>query len=437
MAEVARVHRPAAAAAQRSTDDVSLGAFELMQQSAGNLAVANLVEQQRSPRGDHSSPAQERFPLAGSVGLAGDNLPDDVARVRARLGELGYDAGSTADDLVAAILAFQRAVLRESSSVDGTITPDGMTHHALAIGATAGVDRDPADLDALVDGHEHPAVVALRDEVREIETLSGSIRRDRNEEQGAARDALVGRIGHARDLAAGLARTDLPTGEVDDISAWAHRRLNAVSPFSSQGRNIDLLETAANTRTCNLTCLAHALEALGVTTADYAGDWDVLERVRTGRSARSGDHAPEVASGHDQQGGLEGLRLPDFLQLALIGGHVEAGASVSGAVAAAWKDLLSSDNLIPLARRFGVSAYVRSGLGSGDPDIRHRYVEAIGGMLDQGLQLVASNGDHFVRIESVTAEGLTVDDPAQWYKRNTRVPWKDLEDYVKTLMVFG
>jgi hypothetical protein len=463
MREYGRV-RPATAPSQRPDGDtVSLGALAQLQQSAGNMAVGALVEPAPLPPRVVESTANDRLPLQGSVGRDGDNQPDDVEAVRARLAELGFDPGTTPDDLVAAITTFQQRVIQTSSQIDGIVTPGGMTHNALAVGARSGIERDGAALDTLVRDHAHPAVVALRTAVEDVETKAPEVPTWLRQERGEARDELVEMIGRARDQVTALEQTDLPADEQDAIGAWAHRRLNAASPYYAQMPNVDLLELdpdqakrkraiqegrdpdapddrppPIDTRTCNLTTVAIVLEALGIGAEQYQGDRDVLERVRTGRSEKSLDHAKDFSRAEDDGGGsLDDLRLPDFLQLVMVAFRLERGASMDAAVAGAWDDVLSSANLVELARRFGVSAYVRAGLGSDDPDVKRRYLEAIGGMLDGGLQLVCSNGEHFVRIEAVTDDGLIVDDPAGFGKKNMKVPWAKLGGYVKTLMVFG
>ncbi|MBX7432777.1 hypothetical protein JDV09_11770 [Mycobacterium sp. Y57] len=380
------------------------------------------------------------LPLSGSVGSGGANHSADVAAVRRRLGELGYQAGDTDEGLTAAIKSFQRDALNTDG--DGLVSVAGQTHNALIIGAGAGTGASDTEVAGVVAAHTNPAVVDLRFRIESLETFQRSIAQVANEEQGAARDELVDKIGELRALVDGLDSAGLPAAELQAVQTWAHRRLNALSPYYSQGRNVNFLETSGKTRTCNLTCMAMALEALGKGTSSYGGDRELLQSIRdykgTGKHYNYKREFDRETKYSDRVGeDLDGLRLPDFLQLAMVARNMAAGKDIRGAVKGAWDDILFPSRMAEVAVKFGVSAYVRDGLGSSVSNRHDRHVEAIGGLLDSGAQIVALTPGHFVRVEAITDSGLKVDDPGRSSKRDMIVPWSKTGSYIRKLLVIG
>ncbi|MDJ0768058.1 MAG: peptidoglycan-binding domain-containing protein [Ilumatobacter sp.] len=437
-----------------------------MQQTIGNQATAHLLQRvpgdqepdagatpEATAGGGVEAPVRSpgaRFPLHGTVGPDGENHPDDVAAVRARLDELGFDAGAWLGhepgyfdpDLGAAILAFQRAEVRAMRH-DGIVTPGGRTHSALAIGRQPGAGELDEDLDATVDASTHPAVVHLRSRIAEAERLQAECATRYSQEQGEARDRLVQVIGEIRGEIDALADSDLPADQFESVAAWGHRRLNRASPYYLQSTNADFLdEPGSGTRTCNLTCLAMCLEALGVSAADYSGDREVLREIRGHGGNAAGDYDYELAFdrakdvvGDDD---IDGLRLPDFLQLVFVGRLMGQGMDLMAAARKGYDDILDLGTLATVARLFGVSAYARPvGLGSRDADLRQRHVDVFGGLLDQGKQVIAGVGGHFVKIENIEDDGLVINDPATSRRSDEKIPWPDTAGFVKSIMVVG
>jgi hypothetical protein len=380
------------------------------------------------------APASGLLPLSAAVGDDAPNAAGDVAAVRARLLELGYAPGSSDADLVDAIAAFQRCAFNAKGG-DGRIDVGGQTHHALSSGAAqAPTGRDPA---ALVDELEHPDVVMLRFMIDQLEQAEGQIAESDREEVGAARDRFVERLGAARTFVDTMVLLGLGAEDAQAVRAWGHRRLNALSPYYSQGRSVNFLETADSTRICNLTALAMALEALGRSAGSYTGDLATLEQIRA-HEGKGGhyDYDAVFDKAKETVGeGLSGLRLPDFLQLATVARRMEEGSDLLGAVKQAWDDILFPDRLRAIAVRFGVNAWVINGLG-GSGRLRDRYQATYGAELDRGHQVVLLTPGHYVRLQSVTEDGLVVDDPGRTSKKDKAIPWSEASGYaLKGLIV--
>lgn len=425
-----------------------------LQQTIGNRATADLVQRlagddraEGARRVGVSRSAADQLALRGAVGPGAENDPSDVATVRARLDELGFDTGAWLgaepsefdDGLARAIEQFQQREVRGSR--DGTVTPGGATHSALGIGRQAGAGQLDDELDTAVETSSHAAVERIRTRVAEAEALHAACETEWNQEQGGPRDDLVALLGEIRADVDALADLDLPVEELESVTAWAHRRLNRVSPYYLQGTNADFLETRDSTRTCNLTCLAMTLEALGITAAAYSGDRSKLDEVR-GHPGEAGhydyeavfDRAKDVTAPDD----LNALRLPDFLQLVFVGRNMENGMALKPAVKKAMGDILDLKKLAAVARAFGVAAYARPvGFPSRETDQRQRHVEAFGGLLDQGKQVIAGVGGHFVKIENIEDDGLVINDPGTSKRSDEMIPWADTAGFVKSLMIVG
>ena len=327
--------------------------------------------------------------IGGSVGRGGKNSPLDVAVVR----ELLRAAGYTAPDLGAAIERYQREVagLRRP---DGRVDPGGRTLKALhgasvpsvgpapdAAGAGGATTPPTTTPDGGADtalptppaGPAGPAdATRIAAEIAGLAKASAGLKRSGTEEVGAGRDALVAKIAGIRTMIAGLSG--------DTAKAGFYHQLNAVSPSYTQGTNMNLLEgpVANETRTCNITSLAMALEGLGKSPADFTGNKEAVKAA-----ARVYGHVVAEAADH-ANAELESLRMPDFVQLAAIAEELgdtavddeaiktaatgskpdEPGKKVKGA----WNSILSIYFLGSVARRFGVGAnVVIFNLTSNDP----------------------------------------------------------------------
>jgi hypothetical protein len=200
-----------------------------------------------------------------------------------------------------------------------------------------------------------------------------------HEESGANRDVLVHDIGVARRAVDALA---VPGVDVTELKKRAHRRLNELSPYYSQGHNVDLIENVRKAKksqwdsgTCSITSLATALEGIGIGTTRYKNP-ERLARIYEyfmNEEQNAKDDKGELAgfntggnqllnNADDHVGGdVTGLRLPDFLELAAIAENIGDGASHDAIRTARYETIHGKwiqdiDNQRLLASRFGVSS---------------------------------------------------------------------------------
>jgi hypothetical protein len=379
--------------------------------------------------------ASGQLALTAAVGAGAPNEAGDVALVRARLLELGYAPGSSDEQLIEAIAAFQESALHRAG--DGRIDLGGQTHHALSAGAARAPTRAADPGSVVTRLADHPDVVMLTFLIDQLEATEAQIAESDREEAGQERDQFVARLGAARTFVDTMLLFEVGEEDAEAVRAWGHRRLNELSPYYSQGRNVNFLESQDKTRTCNLSALAMALEALGRSSGSYQGDLATLEQIRSHEG--SGGHynydkAFDKAKGTAGEG-LAGLRLPDFLQLAMVAHRMGQGYELLGAVRRAWDDILFPERLREVAVLFGVNAWVVTGLG-GSGKLRERFEETYGAELDQGHQVVLLTPGHFVRLQSVNEDGLIVDDPGRTSKKDKPIPWAEASGYaLKALIV--
>lgn len=184
-----------------------------------------------------------------------------------------------------------------------------------------------------------------------------------NEETGGGRDELVTEIGSVRGLIAAIDGAGLDAATAAQAKGRLYRAVQEINPYYSQGRNIDVLETASSTRTCNITSLAMTLESIGIDANAYSGN-----RSKVLAAAKCSPYAPRVSGAKHKvkEGGdwgrMAGLRLPDFLQLAAIA-ECASGTSEEAILAGAgeaWDKILSIYFLKTLASRFGVAGSIKA-----------------------------------------------------------------------------
>lgn len=283
---------------------------------------------------------------------------------------------------------------------------------------------------------DHPEVQQLQLELQNLRDFEKTVPESQNEEVGTERDELVARIGRLRDLLKALSFEALSSEQVQEVKAWVNRELNALSPYYSQGRSVDFLELATRTRICNLTCTAMALEALGKSNSDYSGDMEVLRTIRnytgTGKDfnyKKSFDKAK-----HTTGAAITDLRMPDFLQLAIVAWRMGKGMKLLAAVKQAWDDILVVERFAQVAEQFGVSTSIESSLQAGKTR-QEKYEQTFGPALDAGKQIVLLTPGHFVRLQAITEDGLIVDDPGQYSKKNLLKPWNDTKGYFKKALI--
>ncbi|MBW3664781.1 MAG: hypothetical protein KY469_16910 [Actinobacteria bacterium] len=226
----------------------------------------------------------------------------------------------------------------------------------------------------LVASVKHPTVSAAADELAAIEERSRALFADKKghsqtEEKGAGRDQLVEGIAKLRGLIADIAAAGLPPAVAGEITRRMYLAINEVSPFYAQSTNTDLLEgkeqakelgtsTDVTTRTCNITSLGMALEALGKSPDDYTGNRAIVSAVAAAFKPEVAAADMKVSRGGDW-GAMAGLRMPDFLQLAAIAEQLKSAAAsqeqILAATRTAWSEILGIFYLEKLAKRFGVS----------------------------------------------------------------------------------
>jgi hypothetical protein len=155
------------------------------------------------------------------------------------------------------------------------------------------------------------------------------------------------------------------------FKAAAYRLIASISTYYSQSRNIDILESPppTDTRTCNITSLAMALEGLGVSAASYTGSKEKVQAAAKFYSHKITGDATSKAGAVDAVGGqgvswsqLVGMRLSDFLELAAIARSMPdtSDDGVKAGAKAAWDSILSIGVLKELGGKFGASGSTKT-----------------------------------------------------------------------------
>jgi hypothetical protein len=353
----------------------------------------------------------ERLELRGSVGRNGDNMPIDVVHVRARLFGLGY-VRDESSDLVAAIERYQREVVG-SPHPDGRIDPHGPTIRSLNAPAGHGAPAAPpasARAPASPSPDVHPpaapatatpappahaapttpqappaaqtvaplpsapltgdaaavvapfmanaAVAGVAAELGALQHLAPTIAKQLGaEEIGDKRRQLVDGIKSVRTRIAALDHAGLDPQQLAHVKSALYRAIDDISPYYFQVTNVDILEAPPpdQTRTCNITSVSMALEALGKTPGDYKGDKQVIEAIAKVYESKLAD--AQKRSGDD----LTKLRLPDYIELVAIaqclGKKPSEPAEIQKAAEDAWKKILMVWFLVEIAKTFGVPAH--------------------------------------------------------------------------------
>ncbi|MBN2005221.1 MAG: SH3 domain-containing protein [Anaerolineae bacterium] len=121
-------------------------------------------------------------------------------------------------------------------------------------------------------------------------------------------------IKKAREIVGALTVADTGGDEqvLTQIKADYYRRLNKLSPYYTQIANKAILTEKGDRkgawwRTCNVTSLSMALNALGISPADFQGDKELLKKI-----------AQQLGVPQDQLNSLASWRMADFTQLAAV-----------------------------------------------------------------------------------------------------------------------
>jgi hypothetical protein len=140
-------------------------------------------------------------------------------------------------------------------------------------------------------------------------------------EQMQARKQWVDAIGQSRRIVKELNayELDLSQEQLEDLKGYLNKKLLEAAPYYTQMANLNLLADGnkAWTRTCNVTSLSMALEALGVHPEDFKGNFVRLQRIadtlemwryKNDKGGVGASCYPDVKT----------LRLPDFLQFVAV-----------------------------------------------------------------------------------------------------------------------
>jgi len=321
------------------------------------------------------------------------------------------------------------------------------------------------------------AVDALTKSAKEIVDKSS------NEERGK----LIVEVGKVRSLIDSIDAVGLPPAHAEAAKAHFYRRVNAVSPFYAQQPNMNLLE-GDKTRTCSITSLAMCLEALGKTAAaDYTGPSvgkvaevyggkvtsakddqasgltglrlpDFLQLVAIGKcTGPDGDVEKGMREAWDRIKNIAFLRsmATDFGVPGATGSMSTQHATEKNALRKTAEDLHTER--VTLAQKEAELAKLKAAgedakkQGRLDREIKglqdsmskrdlspasldelvtveafkEQVLATIKPELDRGRQVVNLMTNHFVRMESVTEEGMVADDPGGSQRKDRPVSWEE------------
>lgn len=237
----------------------------------------------------------------------------------------------------------------------------------------AGVDElSETDLRKLVASLGNAQVTAVAEEIAGLTVKSKELAKalDQNEEKGAGRDELVASIGQVRAHVAALDASGVDPQKLAVVKGRFYRVIQDVTPYYSQGRNIDILEnnsaigiSSIKTRTCNITSLSMALEGLGKNADSYQGSKEKVLAVAKVFQAELGKAELTVHGTGANWNAMVGLRLPDFMELVAIteclGGKEATAEAITEAAKRAFSRILELGFLRTLAQRMGASAQIK------------------------------------------------------------------------------
>lgn len=351
---------------------------------------------------------------------------------------------------------------------------------------------------ALAAGLPSPTISKIVTDLGALREDTGGKKRDARGEYAAKdRAKVIDDIAAIRLDLAGIDRAGLDPTRLGKFVALVNRELQELSVYHYQGLNIMTVETDIDGKghffsTCNLTSFAMSLELLGRSAKDYVGEKKPhlllaaqhyksdLVRKERGATRAEGDRSGSEAS-------LLGIRLPDFLELALVAEFMNAAtdaAAIEGGKAAA---TCKTDPtlLLKLARHFGVQGTMmhvdwnvghgtklagadkalagmsgrsavenmerlRAHAATGDKQAQADYelaqksvdlhakdidstlpldryrdaaVAQLQPLLDSGAAVMAGCYAHWTRLISVDPDKVKVQDPGAWDRHEMAFPW--------------
>lgn len=190
---------------------------------------------------------------------------------------------------------------------------------AAPVPATSTIPMGPpasAAPDATAAPATRPTLAAIQQELADLMAQKPKYTTLREYKDPSHADILK-RIRSIRDQVDGLKAADVGLKEADwqATRTKIYLQLNEMSPYYAQMENLDILGkpgTDAWKRTCNVTVLAMALEAMGITAADFKGNTPAINTILSHFTKAL--EARKIATDTD----ATSLRLADFLQLVVI-----------------------------------------------------------------------------------------------------------------------
>ena len=282
-----------------------------------------------------------------------------------------------------------------------------------------------------------------------IDTLSTKkIKKDaRREEIGAGRTELIDQIRALREQ----------ISQVGDEQRKAdlYQRLNTVVPYYVQV-NANVLKrgnSGATQFTCNITSLSMNLQGLGKSQPDFTGDSQLMSNMATVFSQALKDRS----NTSDPQA----LRLPDFLQLVVVyvalttQGDIQPtkrkglGKDIATLNALAVSDPEAFKQQVIQARDVGAQLvtdrrtfYHFSQFFGVDStpiwrnwgrlslsDYQQQFTKEMKDVIGSGQMVIAAqdNPAHFVRIDTVSDDGVMINDPGSYYRDHKLLTWREAQ----------
>jgi len=209
-----------------------------------------------------------------------------------------------------------------------------------------------------------------------------------NEEQGNRQEA-VALILPLRAKIQALSSAGLDPATTGALQSSAYRAIADMSPYYSQWWNANILHkdgSAARGRTCNVTSVAMALEALGRTAQSYQG-----ERQAFIVAAAHAFHGELHLKAHPTWEAVKALRLADFLQLVVVARFMhDASAAAAHSAQETAASSITSSSVVHYAKEFGVKPQII------DFD-RGADFKAVRGKGMSDLEILKSHGHKFRR----------------------------------------
>jgi hypothetical protein len=329
---------------------------------------------------------------------------------------------------------------------------------------------------------DHPTFLQIIQLLEAMESSPVPIEKTHKEEVGDARRERVTKIAEVRALITTLNPDMLNVTEdvYKSATAYLYKRLAPLTPYYNQIANTNLLGkggTKGWMRTCNITVPAMVIEGLGKSRADYDGRWGDTALLQKVFDALEGKYLARAQ--YEAAADFEALRLPDYIALLGIArklpqdaAEMDANkfdAAVSKAREKAAAVTTAHSTITDILVAFGTqpvqgwistgkletigsarAAYTRILLGAGNKDreakkakyealdadsvlsvssYKSSVLKQIRPLLDSGAQIMVGMENHFVKLESLDADVVKIDDPGYGTLKNARLTWQQARDF--------